>query len=529
MTHDRPEKRPEKRIVSIHFPSLAMDNWTLRRTSGSLPDRADEPPGDRPFALVTEGPHGFTLSALNLAARTASLRPAQKLTDARTICPELLVEPADPYGDARRLHRLALWAQRWCPWTAVDGSDTLLLDVTGAAHLSGGEAGMVADMAHRLQGLGHGTRIAVAPTVGAAWALSHHGGQKTMIALPDDAAAGLAPLRVAALRLNPATVLLLGRLGLKTIGALAAVPRLALARRFAREEVVANPLIRLDQAMGRLDEPVTPLTADFVPRVVRRLTEPVVHLAILTPLIADMAEALCATLQLRQLGARALRIDHFRVDGGVQTVTAETARATRDPAHIVRLIGERLDGLDAGFGFDAVAMTAVRHERVGAAQDHLLDTRDEGAALPHLIDRLSAKLGPHAVRRAVAVQSHVPERSVAWRSALDGSAVPTPTVATDRHRPIRLLDRPEEVAVIYATPEGLPWRFRWRRLWHPIARVEGPERIAPEWWRERSTARLRDYYHVEDDTGRRYWLFREGVAGDGRGDEPSWYLHGLFA
>ena len=461
-------------------------------------------------------------------ARKSALRCAQRLTDARAICPDLTVAPLDAEHDARQLRELALWSRRWCPWTALDPPDALLLDVTGAAHLSGGEAAMLDDMARRFSGLGHAARIALAPTLGAAWALSHHGRQRIVIAHSGNVAAMLAPLGVASLRLDPDMVLLLERLGLKTVGALAAVPRLPLARRFAREAVDSNPLTRLDQAMGRLEEPVAALVADPPPRIVRRLTEPVAHLPILTALIVEMAEALCCALELGQRGARAIRVDHFRVDGGTQTVAAETAQATRDPKHIVRLIAERLAGLDAGFGFDAVVMTAVRHENMAIAQSHLIDGAAEGAGLSRLIDRLSAKLGHRSVRRPAAAQSYIPERSIAWQSALSPS--PAKTSSTSRQqRPIRLLDRPEEISVLYATPAGAPRRFIWRKLPHIIAKLEGPERIAPEWWRERSTARLRDYYRVEDEAGRRYWLYREGIDGDGRGGLPRWYLHGLFA
>ncbi len=518
-----------------------MENWRRNTPSNSPPDA----PGDKPpFALVAEGPHGFTLAALDAVARKGPLKLGQRLTDARAICPELVVEPADTEADERRLRHLTLWAQRWCPWTATCGTDAMLLDVTGATHLVGGEMTMLDDMARRLRALGHRTRVAVAPSVGAAWALSHFSRGPRTVADPDTLAAALAPIGVAGLRLGPTTVLLLQRLGLKTIGALAAVPRLPLARRFAKEATEANPLIRLDQAMGRLEEPIAPLLADPPPRIVRRLTEPVTHLPILTTLIAEMVDALCAALELRQLGVRALVIDHFLVDGGIETVRAETARATRDSAHLIRLIGERLDGLDAGFGFDAVAVTAIRHEPLRGAQDHLLDDAPQGAALSHLVDRLSAKLGSGHVRRPVPVQSHIPERSLRWEPALGSPAKagvqllqlreagsrPSPgNKVLTHHRPIRLLDRPEEISVLYATPEGSPRRFIWRRMSHVIARVEGPERIAPEWWREKSTVRLRDYYRVEDEVGRRYWLYRDGVDGDGRGGLPLWYLHGLFA
>jgi len=516
-----------------------MDNWRKRSAAAPAEDA-----GNEPFALVAEGAHGFVIAALNPAAREARLRPGQRLTDARSICPELIAEPGDPAGDAATLRRLALWAQRWSPWTATDGMDGLLVDVTGAAHLFGGEGDLLRDMAHRLRAGGHPARIAIAPTVGGAWALARHAPKALGRADPDTLAARLDPLPVRALRLGPDAVLLLGRLGLKTVGQLAAVPRLALARRFATDAVGSNPLIRLDQALGRIDEPIVPEVREPPVRVVRRVTEPITHVAVLEQLLGEMAKGLCAALETRGLGLRRVRFDGFRVDGGVETIAAETARAMRSPAHLVRLFDGKLETLDAGFGFDAVVLAAERHEPLDDAQVHLLERESGDALLARLVDRLSAKLGPDRVRSAVAVQSHVPERSLAWRSALGAPAQAAAQVGTRRTgpppargsreilgvpRPIRLLDRPEPVSVLYATPEGAPRRFVWRKLSHLVARSEGPERIAPEWWRERSTVRLRDYYRVEDEAGRRYWLFREGLEGDDRGGSPAWFLHGLFA
>jgi protein ImuB len=217
-----------------------------------------------------------------------------------------------------------------------------------------------------------------------------------------------------------------------------------------------------------------------------------------------------------------------------------------------RLLIDKSATLDPLFGFDAFVLTASWCEPLGAAQDSLVDEPDSGAEVAKLVDRLSVKLGPERVRRPAPCESHLPERANEWVSAIQlpsplgegksreaaqgwgsgaGSTPPPPTPSPEgegKLRPQHLLDRPEVIAVVYATPEGLPRRFVWRRLVHDIARVEGPERIAPEWWRERSTARLRDYYRVEDNDGRRYWIFREGLAGDGRGGAPEWYLHGLF-
>jgi protein ImuB len=182
--------------------------------------------------------------------------------------------------------------------------------------------------------------------------------------------------------------------------------------------------------------------------------------------------------------------------------------------------------MDPGFGFDAFALEASWCEPLGAAQDSLVDEPRGERQVAELVDRLTVKLGADKVRRPVARGSHVPERASGWVGV--ETAVPPMPAGNATLRPQRLLDHPEAIGVIYATPEGLPRRFTWRRGVHDIARVEGPERIAPEWWRERASARLRDYYRVEDATGRRFWIYREGLAGDGRGGPPEWYLHGLF-
>jgi protein ImuB len=182
--------------------------------------------------------------------------------------------------------------------------------------------------------------------------------------------------------------------------------------------------------------------------------------------------------------------------------------------------------LDPGFGFDAFALVADWTEDLSAAQESLVEEPGGERDLARLIDRLTVKLGPRAVRKPQRQESHLPERASGWRPALEKVE---PIELPPLRRPQHLLNRPEAIAVIYATPEGVPCRFVWRRVVHDIARVEGPERIAPEWWRERSTARLRDYYRVEDQAGRRYWIYREGLVGDGRGGAPEWYLHGLFA
>jgi protein ImuB len=391
----------------------------------------------------------------------------------------------------------------------MDG-DGLRLDVSGVAHLFGGEEGLVRDVQRCFAGIGLTTRIAIAPTAAAAWALSHFGGDE------------LEPLHVSALRLDPDTVRTLERLGLKTIGALMAVPRLALARRFRG---AANVVDALDRALGKKAEPLTAAPADPPPRALIKLEEPATHPEAAAQALERLIPMLVRELEQRRLGARRLSLAGYRVDGSVGVASVATSIPSRDPKHLHRLLADKTATLDPEFGFDAFALTADWTEDLGAAQESLVEEPSGERELARLVDRLTVKLGPRAVRSPAPYESHLPERASGWVSAIRSSPRPP---SSGRNKPQRLLDRPEAIDVIYATPEGMPRRFVWRRGVHDIARVEGPERIAPEWWRQPSSARLRDYYRVEDGEGRRYWIYREGLVGDGRGGAPNWFIHGLF-
>jgi protein ImuB len=344
----------------------------------------------------------------------------------------------------------------------------------------------------------------------------------------------------------------LERLGLKTIGALLDVPRLALARRFRGAEDVVDTL---DRMLGRKAEALTAVAAEPQPRAALRLEEPATHPEAAAQALERLIPELVRQLQERHLGARRLALTGFRVDGSVAVASVTTTIPSREPRHLQRLLADKAAALDPEFGFDAFALTADWTEPLGAAQDSLVEEPSGERDIARLVDRLTVKFGPERVRRPQPHASHLPERASGWVAGISSPAfagegdrrrrwrglsshskdpsvalrAPPPLEIEGRRlRPPRLLDRPEAIAVIYATPEGMPRRFVWRRAVHDIARAEGPERIAPEWWRSPSSARLRDYYRVEDASGRRYWIYREGVAGDGRGGAPLWFIHGLF-
>ena len=514
---------PPRRILSVWLSRLAIDRWRLAETCA-----AGEGADAEPTVLTAETAHGPRIEAANDAGHAAGAKAGMRLADARALCPGLKTAPSDPEGDRAFLETLALWAQRWGPWSALDPPDGLLVDVSAVAHLFGGEARLLADAGAAFARRGLTARLAIAPTAGAAWALAHFGPQRAIIPPRDGEGEDmLANLPVAALRLDDDVLTVLRRLGLKRIGQLGGIGRDALHRRFRSRSPEANPLTRLDQVLGRAPEPLLPVIAVPDPLVQRRLMEPIRHRALLDRVLADLATDMARELEGKAQGARRLELGLWRVDGEVIVRRLEFAAATRDPAHIARLFASKLDDVDAGFGIELLRLRASWTEALPLAQaDFEAAAEAHGTSLSECVDRLTVRLGEKAVRRPVAYPSHIPERAQRWQAPL----APEPAsqgVLAFHQRPLKLLDRPEAIAVLYATPDGFPQRFRWRGQVHDVARVEGPERIAPEWWRERSTVRLRDYYRIEDGEGRRYWIYRLGLAGDGRGGPPEWFLQGL--
>ena len=580
-----------RRIVCLWFPHWALDRWrrlngrTERGTGGSEePDRSEEA-GERdepamPFVLFREGPRGPLIHDADEAALACGMAPGGSLTDAMSSVPTLRSAVADPHGDRTALDRAALWCARWSPHTralgGAWGDGSVLLDLTGCAHLFGGERDAMADMRGRWEALGYALRIAAAPTPGAALALARFASHDDVSVEADGLERALGPLPVEALRLDAATPPVLKRLGLKTIGQLDAVPRKALARRFGKrfaksdrdatwEDIFErdvggvgakgsalpiDPLRRLEQAFGRASEPLDPRAPDPAIEARKGLSEPIDRVEALAIIVDELIGGVVADLERGSAGARTFVLTAWRVDGGTARMEARASAPTRDRNHVARLFAERMDGLDAGFGFDMVALEARETEPLAERQSALersgatgdggageLDGAERGIALSRLVDTLSGRLGERRVLVPVLHDSHWPERAEAWvpalgrltelTLALEGADRPAPPAMPPR--PERMFDPPEPVDVIYPLPEGPPARFRWRRMTYRVVRHAGPERIAPEWWCERGSARARDYYRVEDGEGQRFWMFREGLVDDERGAAPRWFMHGLFA
>jgi len=485
-------------------------------------------------ALVATEGGTRRLAAVDDAAAAFGLHVGQKAADAAALCPDLLSADHDPDGDRAALEVLSDWCVRFSPAVALDGLDGLFLDIEGVAHLWGGEAAMLDDLLDRLARWGAPARGAIADTPGAAWALARFGPDRT-IAPSGGQAPLLAPLPVAALRLDADAQAQLPRLGLFQVGQLLALPRAQLTRRFG-----AGTVLRIDQALGASREalafrrPVTP----WFDRLA--FFEPISVLSDLERAAGDIAALLCARLEAEGQGARRFELVFHRLDGRDYPVRIGLSRPGRDAARITRLLKPKLDTVDPGFGIEVVTLWASDVEPLSVAQGSLGGGSLAGAGgvsleegLAPLVDRLINRLGEDRVWRADPYQSHVPERAVARRPPLASphSAAPFGTAwDPDRPRPTRLLRRPEAITVMAKLPDEPPAQFTWRGQGHRVRRAEGPERIGQEWWRKAfdgvGPGKIRDYYRVEDEAGERFWIYRQGFYGGD--DAPKWWLHGLF-
>lgn len=496
---------------------------TVAAGAGNADRRAIIAPGDRrdiPLVLVTLIGQRQVITAACSTALAFGLAPGMAAAHARALVPNLDVRPADFDGDRAVLDRLALHAVRhWTP-SAAPTADGLLLDLTGAAHLFGGEARFCRRVIAFCARLGLTARITVAGTIGAAHALARHVPGPVTIVVPNREVAAIAGLPVAALRLAPEAVAVAGRFGLDRIGDLLPLPRGPLARRLGLATVK-----RLDQALGRVSEPIVRIVAFEPPAAERRLLEPIGTAEAIATVVADVTYDLVDELRRRGLGARAVELVATRVDGIDQRQIVGASRSTRDPVHLIRMLCQRIERIDPGLGIEMVRLIVTRAEPLAAT---VIASTLAGEPTPDLavtVDRIAGRVGDAALFRMRPVESDVPERAV------DRVGVLETTGAWPRwRRPARLLARPEGLTnVVALLPDHPPRRFAWRGTTHAVVAGDGPERIHGEWWlRDGEVDAVRDYFRVEDDRGARFWLFRRGDGVDPATGDLSWYMHGLF-
>lgn len=475
-----------------------------------------------PLALIDKVGRREEVVAACDGARALGVHPGMAATHARALVSDLDFRPAEPQADAALLDRLALLAvRRWSPIAAVSPSDGLWIDLAGCEHLHGGEERFCRRLIAFCRRAGFTARVAVADTPGAAHALARYGRGDLIRAEPGATANALAPLPIVALRLAPNALSAARRFGFETIADLLPVARGPLARRLGLPAIT-----RLDQALGAVAEPITPREDAEVPRVERRLLEPIGTAEAIEQVMGDLLRDLAGVLQERGLGARALRLTGLRVDGTEQVVAVGTSRPTREVPHLLRLLKLKIERIDPGMGLEQFWLVAPHTEP--------LDAVDLGAVLAgetlvrdpaRLVDVIAGRIGPRAVFRVAPVESHVPERAVA---RTDPNETPGPWPKWPR--PIRLFARPEPLARVMALmPDQPPRRFEWRGKTYKIVAGDGPERVHGEWWRrEAEVWAVRDYYRVEDEEGGRYWVFRRGDGFEEDTGDLSWWMHGVF-
>jgi len=496
---------------------------------------------------------------VNEEAERGGLAPGLPLAEARALLPGLITVPHDLQADARALEALAAWGARYTPWVAPDSLDRetsgpgasgagVLLDVTGCCHLFGGEGALLEDLQGHLAGLGYSARAGLADTLGAAWAMARHAtsaAHPCVVVMAGRQRAALAPLPPAALRLPPGTLELMDRLGLRTVADLYPLAPAVLTPRFG-----ALAVRRLAQALGTEAEALSPRLPPAAHLTRQIFAEPISDPADIARALDPLLSHLCRELARAGRGARQLELTAYRCDASLQRLTLGTSRPSRDARHLRRLFTEKLPRLDPGFGIEVMTLGATLTASLAARQE-TLDSVEAAAGgapggardLPELVDRLDSRLGSGAVRRPHLRESHLPERAFALAPAgMEGASGKAPGKAPGKAsgkapgranddwrrtphpklRPLRLLARPEPVEAVSLLPDYPPAQFRWRRMLHQVVRAEGPERLLGEWWQldpEIGDAPPRDYFRVEDEDGRRYWLYRS--AGQ-------WFLHGLF-
>lgn len=506
----------------------------------ALETHAKAPDLARPRVTIAKIKGAQRLVALDLQARRLGLHAGMALADARAIAPELDMMEHDPKRLRHRLTAIADWCRRFTPLSALDAPDGVMLDITGVTHLFGGVTALMRDIEARLARQGITGITAVAATPEAAWALARF--SKIKIA-PDDAKSLqrlISPLPIAALRVDEDICAALARAGLKNMGDIHMRPRAPIAARFGN-----GLFARLDAMLGLSKNPISPRFEAPTYMAERRFAEGIATRPQIETHVRALAGDLCTLLERHGEGARQFCASLFRVDGVVRHIHAGTSRPMRDVNSIARLFRERLDAvgksrdedpLDIGYGFDVIRLAVTAADALDPTQHVLQQTdtqarekQERAARMDDLVDRLGARLGQNRVLHFHEEDHHWPEHAVMARAAAHAKpracAAPQSDVA---ERPLRLFERPEPVEAMASVPDGPPIRFRWRRLMHEVSAYEGPERIAPQWWKQEAQALTRDYFRIEDTSGARFWMFREGLYASETA-RPKWYVHGLFA
>lgn len=498
----------QKRFMCIWFRHLLTDWAAIRK------------PDLKETAFVIAAPeHGrMIITAANLLAEQQSIYKGTTVADARAASSGLEVLDEEPGKAAKLLRMLGLRCIRYTPIVAIDLPDGLILDISGCAHLWGGERAYLKEIILKLRAKGFDARGAIADTVGAAWAVARFGKVSPIIANGMQAAA-ITALPPEALRLETDVLERLRKLGFRTIGSFMSMPGSVLRRRFG-----TGILTRLRQALDFETEVILPLVPPIPYQESLPCLEPIKTATGIEIAIQELLAQLCTRLQNEGMGLRKAVLKCYRVDGKMVQVGISTNRGSHSVSHLLKLFGLQIDKIEPALGIELFILEAPKVEEIDPVQEQLWANQPglEDTTLAELLDKLAGKVGPNTISRYLPVEHYWPERSVKQAGSLQEQ--PPTSWRTDRQRPVRLLARPESVEVMALIPDYPPKIFVYRGKRHTIQKADGPERIEREWWLDQGEHR--DYYTVEDTDGCRYWLFRSGHYD---GDVTEWFIHGFFA
>ncbi|MDP9042964.1 MAG: DNA polymerase Y family protein [Bacteroidota bacterium] len=498
-----------QRFVTIWFRHLKTDWFSIRQ------------PALRgvPFVLASPDHGRMIISAANIEALLQGIELGMVVTDARAIFPSVQILDDDPKLAERLLKSIAKWCIRFTDCVAIDLPDVLILNVTGCAHLWGGEMQYIQDISQRLKKRGYDVYVTMADTIGAAWAIAHYRDGSPLIENGCQMDA-LLPLPPSALRLESNVTELLIKLGLRQIRQFVNMPRAALKRRFGQELI-----LRMDQALGKEEEPIHPVLPVESFRERLPCLEPIVTATGIEIAMKRLLETLCQRLQNENKGIRKISFMGFRVDNKTEKIEIGTNRATFNRIHLFKLFKEKISTMEPALGFELFMLEVLKFEKLSPRQEKIWNsTRGlEDNALAELMDRLMNRFGSAPVRRYIPNEHHWPESSFKTADTLHEPL--TTSWKTDRPRPLQILSKPQPIEVTAPIPDYPPMIFRYQGILHKIKKADGPERIEPEWWIAENL--LRDYYAVEDEEGNRYWLFRSGHYREDK--RPQWFIHGFFA
>ncbi|MBB4215227.1 protein ImuB [Rhizobium sp. BK212] len=501
------------RVVSIYLPDLATDR--IRRADPSIPP-------EQAIAVIAKSGSKRWVAAADDAARKVGVRTGMAAAKAQAMFRNLMLVDADPAADAAALERIALWALTvYSPIVAVDGIDGIVMDTEGADHLQGGEEPMLSRVANQCRAKGLTARVAVADTWGAAHACARAINRETVNVPRGETARVVERLPISLLRLPEKIVSDLRTLGFRAIGELANTARAPLALRFGPE--IGR---RLDQMFGRLSEPIDPIRDPEQVEVSRAFAEPIGAAETINKYVGHLVVQLVAELQKKDLGVRRTDLVVEKVDGTRQAIRAGTAKPARDVAWLTKLFRDRTEKIEPGFGIERLTLIAILSEPLEEEQKSSSLVDENMTDITPLIDILGNR--GQRVYRVAPLASDVPERSVA--RVAPAAADIEESWSHHWRRPVRLLDRPDQITAIALLPDHPPRSITWRGKTHKVKRADGPERVFGEWWRRDSELdAVRDYFVIENELGERYWVFRSGDGIDPETGSHKWFIHGIFA